>query len=54
LLRASLRIQIPGRIGGLKSPPYSILNREEILALPIPCGFVAPKLALNIVYVFDN
>jgi hypothetical protein len=32
---------------GLKSPPYSILNKEGILAPPIPSGFMAPKLALR-------
>jgi hypothetical protein len=32
---------------GLKSPPYSILNKEGILAPPIPSGFVSSKLALN-------
>jgi hypothetical protein len=31
---------------GLKSPPYSILNKEGILAPPILSGFEAPKLAL--------
>jgi hypothetical protein len=31
---------------GLKSPSYSILNKEEILASQIPSSFVASKLAL--------
>jgi hypothetical protein len=33
---------------GLKSPPYSILNKRWILSPSIPSGFVSPKLALNI------
>jgi hypothetical protein len=28
----------------LKSPPYSILNKEGILAPPIPFGIWTPKL----------
>jgi hypothetical protein len=32
---------------GLKSSSYSRLN-EEILASPIPSGFVAPKLTLKV------
>jgi hypothetical protein len=32
---------------GLKFPAYSKLNKEGILARPIPFGFVAPKLALS-------
>jgi hypothetical protein len=31
---------------GLKSPIYSILNKEGILALPIPSGFETPKLSI--------
>jgi hypothetical protein len=33
---------------GLKSPPYSILNKEGILAPSIPSGSVAHKLALRV------
>jgi hypothetical protein len=29
----------PERIGGLKSPPYSILNKKGILVPPIPPVF---------------
>jgi hypothetical protein len=32
---------------GLKSPLYSKLNKESILAPPIPSGFWSPKLALK-------
>jgi hypothetical protein len=32
---------------GLKSPSYLKLNKEGILAPPIPSGIVAPKLALR-------
>jgi hypothetical protein len=32
---------------GLKSPPYSKLNKEGILSPPIPSDFMAPKLAPN-------
>jgi hypothetical protein len=31
---------------GLKLSSYSKLNKKEILAPPIPFGFLAPKLAL--------
>jgi hypothetical protein len=37
------------RLEGLKSSPYSILNKKGILTLPIPSSFVAPKLAFNLV-----
>jgi hypothetical protein len=32
---------------GIKLPPYSILNKEGILAPLIPSGIWTPKLALN-------
>jgi hypothetical protein len=35
------------RLEGLKSPSYSILNKEEILSPPITSDFPAPKLALK-------
>jgi hypothetical protein len=33
---------------GLKSTSYSKLNKEGILAPPIPSGFWTPKLALRV------
>jgi hypothetical protein len=36
---------------GLKSPSYLKLNKEGILAPPIPSGIVAPKLALRVCLV---
>jgi hypothetical protein len=38
-LRASLGATKPGKIGGLKSTPYLILNKNEILAPLIPSDF---------------
>ena len=49
-LGASLRVQKLEGIGGLKSS-YSKFNRKGILAHPIHSGFVALKLALNMVGV---
>jgi hypothetical protein len=46
-IRASLGVQKPEGFRELKSPPYSKLNEDEILAPLIPSGFVAPKLALR-------
>jgi hypothetical protein len=43
MLRANLGVQKPERIGGLKSPPYLILNKKEILVPPISSGFMAPN-----------
>jgi hypothetical protein len=45
---ASLGVQIPEGLEGLKSPSYSKLNKEWILASPIPSRFVAPKLVLRV------
>jgi hypothetical protein len=45
-LRASLGATKLEGLEGLESPSYLILNKKEILASPIPSGFVAPKLTL--------
>jgi hypothetical protein len=34
---------------GLDSPSYSILNKKENLATPIPSSFMTPKLVLGVV-----
>jgi hypothetical protein len=47
-VRASLGVQISEGLEGLKSHSYLKLNKDEILALQIPSGFVAPKLTLNV------